>query len=523
MDLILRGGTVIDGTGAPRRAADVGIAGERIVAVGALGEANANQVIDCSGAIVAPGFVDVHNHSDGWLLKTPHLVSKTSQGFTTEVLASDGISYAPLTRELAPEWIYYLHALDALELRDYRGWQSIGDYLALLDRRTAQNFAYQIPYANVRVLAKGWNRHPPDDGQMRHMQQLVAEGMGEGAVGVSTGLDYIAQCFATTGEIAEVCAPLRERQGIYATHVRYKKGVLAGVREAVEIGRRARIPVHISHLKCASRAAADEMIEYIDRVATHEVDFSFDVYPYMPGSTMLNYFLAYDVWEDGPLAALAKLTDRNVRRRLAAVLVHPSRPPMEKTYLAWLGSKAGSRFQGWTLRQYVDFTGQEPADAVCDLLISENLAVLCVVQEGDESLIEPFLAHPRQMLGSDGIFFPDGTVHPRQYGSAPRMLGPMVRDRKLFSLETAVWKLSGFPAERFGLIDRGVVREGAFADLVVFRADEVCDRATFDNPHQTPTGIDHVLVNGVPVIDGGRPVELRGDSLPGRALRFRSG
>ena len=159
---------------------------------------------------------------------------------------------------------------------------------------------------------------------------------------------------------------------------------------------------------------------------------------------------------------------------------------------------------------------------MCDLLIDENLAVLCVFVAGDDRLIEPFLAHPRFMLGSDGIFFPDGMVHPRQYGSAPRMLGPLVRDRKLFSWKAAVRKMSGLPAERFGLIDRGVVRTGAFADLVVFDPATVADRATFDDPHQLSVGIDHVLVNGVPILRDGRPVEIAGPRLPGRALRFKT-
>jgi N-acyl-D-amino-acid deacylase len=519
IDLLLRGGVVIDGSGAPRRPADVAVQRDRIVAVEPLADAVAGRVIDCSGMIVAPGFVDVHTHADGWLLKTPNFESKTAQGFTTEVLMSDGISYAPVSLRNAAEWIYYLHSLNGLELSDYCGWQSIADYMALLDRRTAQNALAQIPYANLRVLAKGWGRAPPDDGQLRHMQQMVAEAMEAGAVGISTGLDYIAQCFATTDEIAEVCQAMRPWQGLYATHVRYKKGILAGVQEAVEIGRRAGVPVHISHLKCDDAAEADDLLAYIDRVATRDVDFSFDVYPYTPGSTMLNYFLAYEVWETGPLEALAKLTGSEVRLRLAAMLKHPARPKLDKIRIAWVGSKAGSRFQGWTVEQYVAHVGRSPADALCELLMAENMAVLLVVTGGEEELVEPFLAHSRHMVGSDGIYFPDGLVHPRQFGTAPRMLGHMVRTRALMSLEEAVRKLSGWPAERFRLLDRGLVRPGAVADLVVFRPESVADAATYDAPRQLPIGIEHVLVGGVPVIDQGRAVYQWPDGPPGRALR----
>jgi len=471
-----------------------------------------------TGLVVAPGFIDVHNHSDGWLLKTPHQQSKTSQGFTTEILMSDGISYAPVVAENAHEWIHYLRSLDGLELSDYRGWRSIADYLALLDRRVAQNVAAQVPYANVRVLAKGWDRAPPDDAQLRHMRQLVDDALEAGAVGLSTGLDYISQCFATTDEIAEVCETLRSRQRVYATHVRYKKGVLAGVQEAVNIGRRAGIPVHISHLKCESPAATEEMLFFIERVAIRQVDFSFDVYPYMPGSSMLSYFLPYEVWEEGPLAALAKLASPTVRRRLAAHLVHHSRPKLENIRLAWVASKANTRWQGHTLREFVDASGRPAEDALCDLLIDENLVVLVVVYGGDDRLIEPFLTHPRFMLGSDGIFFPGGVVHPRQFGSAPRMLGPLVRERQLMSLEEAVRKMTSFPAERFGLKDRGVARPGAFADLAIFNPDTIADQATYAEPQRLSTGIEYLLVNGQFVIRSGQPILEFAGAWPGRAL-----
>jgi N-acyl-D-amino-acid deacylase len=431
---------------------------------------------------------------------------------------SDGISYAPVAPENAREWIYYLHSLNGLELSDYRGWQSIADYMALLDRRVAQNVAAQVPYANIRVLAKGWDRSPPDDAQMRHMQQLVDDALAAGAVGLSTGLDYISQCFASTDEIVEVCHTLRLRQRVYATHVRYKKGVLAGVEEAVSIGCRAGIPVHISHLKCDSPAATEELLSFIERVAIRQVDFSFDVYPYMPGSSMLSYFLPYEVWEDGPLKALEKLASPAIRRRFAAHLVHRSRPSLENVRLAWVASKSNTHWQGRTLQEFVDASGKPAEDALCDLLIDENLAVLVVVHGADDQLIEPFLAHPRFMLGSDGIFFPGGIVHPRQFGSAPRILGSLVRDRKLFSLEEAVRKMTSFPAERFGLTDRGVLRAGAFADLAIFNPDTIADQATYTDPQRPATGIEHLLVNGQFVIRSGQPILAFQGDWPGRAI-----
>lgn len=518
MDILLRGGTVIDGSGAPRALADVAIDGDRIAAVGNLADATAAEIIDVSGKIVAPGFIDVHNHSDGWLLKQPNFTSKIAQGFTTEVLASDGISYAPVDEASAREWIYYLRSLNGLTLADYTGWQSIADYLALIDGRTSQNVAYQVPYANLRVMAMGWRRDPPDDTELRRMRRLVRQGLDEGAVALSTGLDYIAQCFATTDEIAEVVAAMGPSRCPYVTHVRYKKGAVAGVTEAVEIGRRAGVPVHISHLKGGDEREADELLSYIDRVAVHEVDFTFDVYPYLPGSSMLNSLLPYEVWEGGPLAASAKLASPSVRRRFAEQLAD-YRLPLEKIVIAWVASKENSRFQGRSLAEFCSDVGKPPAEALADLLIEENLAVLCVFRTGDDRLAEPFVAHPRAMIGSDAIWQPDAPVHPRQYGTAPRVLGPLVRERRLLTLEDAVRKLSGFPAERFQLAGRGAVRAGAFADLVVFDPLTIADRATFAEPCQPPVGVDRVFVNGCAVLVNGQPVEGHQTRLPGRALR----
>lgn len=519
-DLVIGGGTVIDGTASPRRRADVGVADGRITAVADdLSHAQAQHRIDASGKIVAPGFIDVHNHSDAWLRKIPNLVPKTAQGFTTEVIMADGISYAPVDEDTAPEWIYYMRSLNALQFEEYDGWRSIADYMAGLDRRMAQNAITHLPYANLKAMTVGWGRGVPDDFQMSQMRADVERGMAEGAVGVSFGIDYIAQCFSTTHEMVEACAPISPH-GLYVTHVRYKKGTLEGVQEAVEIGRRANVPVHISHLKGTTPQQIDELLTYIDGTARNEVSFSFDVYPYLPGSTMLNFLLPYDVWVDGPLSVLPKLRDRRVRREFARGLV-TSRTNLENVHIAWLPSRQNERHIGKLLSDYVAEVGKAPEDALCDLLIEENLAVLLVFHHGDDALIGDFLAHDCYMMGTDGIYFPDGRVHPRVYGSAPRLLGPCVRDDRLFSLEAAVAKLSDRPARRFGCAQRGQVRQGWFADLVVFDASTVADKATYTDPHQLPTGIGHVVVNGTPVIADGVAVENLADPLPGRSLTFQ--
>lgn len=533
-DIILSAGTILDGDGAAPQVADVGLRGDRIAAVGDLAGAPAGRTLDASRLTVAPGFIDVHNHSEGWLLREPSFEAKLSQGFTTEILMSDGISYAPLTPELAPDWFSYLRALNGLTLADYRNWRTLGDYLRLLDGRTAQNAAALVPYANVRVLAAGWGRGPLNAEQMRQVHRHVEQGLADGAVGLSTGLDYISQCFASTDELVDALRPLGGGKRPYVTHVRYKLGVVEGVREAVEIGRRARVPVHISHLKGASAAEADALLDYIDRAAVHEVDFSFDVYPYMPGSTLLASLLPYEAWEDGPLAAAGKLVRPEIRQQFAALL-EEHRASLAHVRVAWLPSRENQPLLGLSLLEVAQRRGRPAAEALADLLLDEGLAVLCVFHYGRdksdvgddpaaaarrrERMVEPFLAHPRFMLGSDGIFQPDGPVHPRVFGSAPRLLA-LARTGRIGSLAEVVQKMTSVPADRFGLVDRGRIRPGALADLTVFDADAVQDMATFDQPRQFSRGIRYVLVNGQLAWSDGFETENASDPLLGRACRF---
>lgn len=521
-DLVIKNGTIVDGCKAPAYQADIGIRGDRIVALDQLESAESEQVIDASGKIVAPGFIDVHAHADGWLLKTPHFHSKTSQGFTTEVIMADGISYAPVNRYTAMEWLHYLRPLNGLCSEDYKGWESIADYMALLDRRTAQNSIPHVPYGNVRALTCGFGHSSPlDDMQTKHIIAEVEKGMDAGAVGLSTGLDYISQCHATTDELIEVCRAIAPQQGLYVSHIRYKKGIMRAVKEAVEIGKKAGVPVHISHLKGQSQGQAridDQLLTYIDQVATQEVDFSFDLYPYMAGSTMLHYLLPYEVWADGPLRVVEKLRQRFIQSRIAASLQSVD---LDRAIIAWVFSKQNSRHQGKSLRQYCTEVGLPPAEACTNLLIEENLAVLLVFRMSNDDFVAPYLSHSHFMLGSDGIFQKDGFAHPRQYGSATRLIGPLRRDKKLFSLEEAIYKLSGFPAARFGLLERGMIKKGNFADLVIFDAETVSDQATPEQPRQLSTGIEHVIVNGVPIITDGQPIMDFPQNPPGRALRFK--
>ncbi len=518
-DLILRGGAVIDGSGSARYLADIGVKSGRIAQIGNLAEASAAHTIDVAGLVVAPGLIDVHNHSDGWLLKTPHLTPKTQQGFTTEVLMADGISYAPVSADNVREWVFYLRSLNGLRMDELTPCGTVDEYLERIAGRNVQNVASHLPYANLRALAGGFGPRRLDDCQRREIRAAICRGMSEGAIGLSTGLDYISECYADTDELVDACAAMQPYGGVYVTHIRYKLGLLPALKEAVEIGRRAGVGVHISHLKGRSAAEVEQVLEFIE-ASRREVDFSFDVYPYQPGSTMLNYLLPYEAWDDGPLATLAAMRRPELRRRFAAGLeAYPLN--LDKIHLAWLPSRENARHQGKFLSDYVAETGRPAEEALYDLLIEERLAVLLVFNEGEDPLVRPLLQHDLCMLGTDGIYFPDGTVHPRMYGSAGRWLGAAVRDWQLFSLEEAVRRASGFAAQRFRLADVGLIRQGAWADLMVFDPATIIDRATYDNPHQPTVGVRHVLVSGVPIVADGQPVaeDKLPRPLPGRVVR----
>lgn len=504
-DYVIKNVQVVDGTGEKSFLADVGITDDKISAIGQVSSQGSLE-IDGSGLTLSPGFIDVHNHSDAWVIKTPNFVEKISQGFTTEVLMSDGISYAPVTSENYKDWIYYLRSLNALELSEYKGWKSFEDFYSLLDNKTVQNIVPQVPYANIRSLVCGWTDQPLNNDQIEEIKKEIRICMEYGAPALSTGLEYINQCFTSTEELTNVCAALTPFNGLYVTHIRYPLGIVEGLKEAVEICKKNKIPLHVSHLKGPTEEVAEEILKYIDNVAINEVDFSFDVYPFNSASTMLHYLLPAEIWKQGPLQARNYLTDD-----LSDVCNDLFSSTDFSTYQVVWVPDAVKQIQGKFMNQLMDEYKLDAYNLIRKILLETEFSALLVIHRKNDEVVNPFLQHKTFMLGTDGVFFPNAPVHPRFYCSVSRILGDCVKKHKLFSLEEAVQKLAQKAAQRFRLEKRGEIKIGNFADLCLFDSNEIGDEGG------RIKGIKKVFVNGE-LVFGGESLDLN-KNLPGRVLR----
>jgi N-acyl-D-amino-acid deacylase len=518
-DLVLAGGRVVDGTGSPWFRADVGVRGDRIAAVGALGQAEARRRLDVSRQVVAPGLVDTHVHADLALLADPLHEAAVRQGVTTYLLGQDGVAMAPAaSATLAYMRRYTAGFSGRFEVPDR--WASMAEYLACFDRRAAVNVACLVPNGNVRMDVMGLETRPPTPDELRGMRRLVRRAMEEGAVGVSSGLEYIPSRYASTEELVALCRELAPFGGIYVTHMRgYAPGnVLGAMDEVFRIAREAGVAALISHFN----SQADLVLPHLDRARAAGLDVAFDLYGYLAGSSILGK-VALPSWvqEGGADATLARLGDPAVRARLRAEGFTEVGGPVDRVRLSYVEAPAYRAYEGLTLAEAAHRAGggSEPeaiVDFVCDVLVASALAVGCVAphRERTEADVQALMRHPAMMGGSDGIFA-GGRPHPRGWGCFGRYLGHYVREARTWTLEEAVQHLAAHPARRLGLADRGLIRAGMAADLVVFDPDRIGDRATYADGRQVAVGVDHVLVNGEPVLLNGE----RTAALPGRALR----
>ena len=517
-DLLFTNGTVIDGTGAPGYRASVAVADDTLQIIpGDPSAVDAGRIVDASDYVICPGFIDMHSHSDLKLLTEPAHEAKIRQGVTTEALGMDGLSYAPTTPRGLEQLLVYLAAVNGTP-PDVR-WSSVADFLALFDGNAACNVVHFVPHAAIRVAAMGWSSRLPTDAELAQMQELTRQGMRDGAFGFTTGLTYAPGAYSDTAELAAIAAAAAAEGGFYCTHSRYTLGdrLLDPFREALEIGRRSGAPVHISHFHSPVAGLGAQMTALVDDALNRGQDVTYDQYPYPAASTILHSLLPYWAHAGGPQALLSRLADPKVRDLMVrAVEPQWGGQTLDNYIFAHIASDKNREWEGRSLEELAQHRGGRMVDAVCDLLLEENLQVAFVARTGNLENIREIAAHPAQMIGTDAILT-GGRPNPRTYGTYPYVLAQFVRGEGLFTLEAAVRKMTGAPAQRLGLTDRGVIRNGAKADLALFNPRQVDTPATFDDPTQYPVGIDYVLVNGTPVIDNGRHT----GALPGRALRSR--
>ncbi|WP_067669078.1 N-acyl-D-amino-acid deacylase family protein [Nocardia miyunensis] len=527
--LLIRGVDVVDGTGAPRCRGDVAVAGGRITELAGPGTiAGAERVIDGENLVLAPGFIDMHAHSDLHLLTDPGHLPKISQGITTEVIGQDGLSYAPvdaaalavLRRQIAG-WNGNPADLDF-------SWRTVGEYLDRLDAGITPNAVYLVPQGTLRLLVVGPERRPATAREIDRMCALLAEGLAQGAAGMSSGLTYTPGMYADTAELAALCEVVAAADGFYAPHTRsYGAGALDAYAEMIELARRTGCAVHLTHATMnfgVNRGRAPELLDMIDDALAQGCDISLDTYPYLPGSTTLSALLPSWASSGGPDATLARLDDPADRARIAADVTvrgsdgcHGVTADWDTIQISGVAEPGLSRYVGRTITDIAAVQDISPVEVFFDLLRRDGLATTILQHVGHEENVRAIMRHSRHMGGSDGLLVGD-RPHPRAWGAFPRYLGRYVRELGVLGLEECVHHLTGRPAQRLRLRERGLIRPGYAADLVLFDPETITDTATFEHPKQQARGITHVLVNGEFAIDGGTPTGM----LAGRALRMTS-
>jgi N-acyl-D-aspartate/D-glutamate deacylase len=523
-DLLITNAQIVDGTGAPPRTGSVAVSGGRIVAVGSV-QGTATRAIDAKGRTLAPGFIDMHSHSDMPLVTDGNAQSKIRQGVTTEVIGESD-SVAPRTpSENAP-------------------WSDFNGYFALIEKNgISVNLLSYVGLGSVRESVVGQADRKPTAAELVKMKALVSSMMDQGIFGVSTGLIYPPNSYADVEELVELSRPAAEKGGLYASHLRYDGTKLKeGLEEAIAIGERARMPVHVFHLKVTGQknfGRMKEVIAIVNAARARGVRITSDQYPYVASSTGLTATMPQWVQDGGTARLIERLKDPATRAKIRKEMEDPN-PTWENRYqsagtwqnvqLASIGRTRGARdagvsanrkYEGMRVAEAAKLANKDPFDFVFDLLVEERGSVGCVYFIIDEADLALALKQPWVSIGSDGSALATegplraGVPHPRSFGTFPRVLGRYVREQKVISLEEAIRKMTSLPASILGFTDRGTIRQGQWADLVIFDPATVIDRATFENPFQYPVGIDTVIVNGRVVLDERKHTGAR----PGKVLK----
>ncbi|HTX53170.1 MAG TPA: D-aminoacylase [Candidatus Baltobacteraceae bacterium] len=517
-DLIVEHGTVIDGTGAPGRPAAVGITGQQITAIGDLaGSASAARRLDARGLAVAPGFIDIHNHSDLALLLDGRAESMLRQGVTTQVTGNCGLSPAPVHDGVRAD---LKGTLSGLESELPWTWDSFAQYLDVL--RAAPKATHVVPlvgHGSIRAAAMGFVNRPPTPAELAEMERLTAESMEAGAFGMSTGLVYPPGLYSATEELIALSRVARRYGGYYASHMRGEANpVVESVKEVLRIAEETGIPIQISHHKAAGRENWGKVrITYaLIEAAARQQDVSFDIYPYTAGSANLSQLVPPWAHVGGPEAMQARLQEPAHRPRILHDMVHgiPDwnnffRIDWRDIRLAYVHAERNRWMQGLSVHDAAERQGRDPVELAVDLIVADGNRTTMVNFVMAEEDVDFLLPKPESMIGSDGrSFTPGGPTggghpHPRSYGAFPRVFARYVREKRVLTLESAVHKMTGRPARKLGLARRGELKPGYNADLVLFDPAAIRDCATFEKPHQFAAGIHWVVVNGHPALDNG--------------------
>ncbi|MBN1314627.1 MAG: D-aminoacylase [Anaerolineales bacterium] len=519
-DLLIVNGKIIDGTGDNAYLADIAIQDGRIAAIGMLGEAEARERLEASGCVVTPGFVDIHSHADFILPILPTADSQVHQGITTTVVGQCGSSPAPLNDLTRNQLIGTVISAD--RPLPWDRWTSFKSYFGLLEEQgTSVNVVPVVGHGTIRVAVMGISSKLPDSVQMARMQSIAAEALDQGAAGISSGLIYPPGCYSDTAELVETTRPVGERGGIYFSHIRSEGSkLLESIEEAITVGRETGAAVQISHLKAAGRQnwhKAALALELIDRARAEGLDVTADMYPYEASCTGLVAMLPYWAQEGGQQDTLDRLSDPAICNKIISELAEVNY--WDRIMIS--DSPENRSYEGSMIDKLANEADKLAAEWVCGALLETGLDMGMISFGMSPENIEMQLRHPATMIGTDSEGrayegpYAKGVPHPRNFGSFPRVLGYYVRQQKTISLEQAVWKCTGFAASKLKWTDRGLIKQGYQADLVVFNPDTIIDRSTFTKPHQRPEGIQYVLVNGEVVIREGAHTQ----ALPGMILR----
>ena len=517
LDILIHNGTILDGTGNPGYKGAVGIDGDTIsLHRGDLSDIEAHRYIDAEGYVVSPGFVDLHSHAGLTILGAPHHDPKVRQGVTTELVGIDGISHAPFkTTEELERYIWLDSGLNGYPPMP-PDWLTVSELLSKYESTVAVNVAYILGNSPVRIWSVGWEQRPANNAEIANMRSVVRECMEEGAYGISTGLDYPPGAYASTEELIELSDESARLGGFYHTHTRAslkEQGVLAPWEESIEIGRRSGIPIHLTHFRQGYQGDGSHLdyLGLVDNARIEGLDVTFDCYTYPYSGTTITIGLPHWAKDGGPERLMAALRDPDDRSRMKKEITIDR---LENNWLTNFTKEANKIYDGLLITEIANLRNQDPADALFDLLLDENLGISTVGLGTNPQTLPAFVSHPAGMVASDAILFGE-YPNPRTYGCFPVVLAEFVRAEKQLRLPEAIRKMTSFPAQRLGLKDSGLIKDGYKADIVLFNPETVKAPATKENPKQYPIGIDYVIVNGKIVIDDGNNTGV----TPGRALR----